>query len=143
MDKRYAKVQEAGKQVPEGWIPCSESLRTELKAFVKGENDKFFPGSWLMTADQLAEAQATGYTLSNVAETSSSSSSSSSGNALGTGTPNPNANSNDADGTGNVPDSAQGTGSSLTVSSSTNANEDPPSARLEAEEETADYEEEE
>ena len=149
MDRRYRGVQGADKQVPEGWIQCSDTQKEELKAFSKGENDKFFPESWLMTADQMAEAQATSYTLSNVEEEHSS------GNALGTGTSIPNAESNDTGGTGNVPNSAQGTGSSLTASSSTSsegiglappppsvsANEEPPSARPEADEETADYEE--
>ena len=141
MDKRHVKVQAAGKQVPAGWIHCDELRKAELKAFAKGKNDTFFPGGWLMTADMLAAAQTTGYTLSNVAETSSSSSSS--GNALGTGISNPNANSNEADGTGNVPNSAQGTGSSLTVPQSTNANEESPSARPDGEEESADYASEE
>ena len=137
MDKKYAKLQEAGIRVPLGWIQCDEVRKTESKAFSKGKNDTFFPGGWLMTADMLAAAQANGYTLSAVVDTLSSSSSS--GNTLGTETSSSNVNSNETEGTGNVPNSAQGTGSSLNVPQSANANEESPSARPDGEEESADY----
>ena len=141
MDNKYDKLQEAGIRVPLGWIRCDAARKTDLRAFAKGENDMFFPGGWLMTADMLAAARADGYTLSVVADTSNSSSSS--GNTLRTETSSSNANSNETEGTGNVPNSAQGTDSSLNVPQSANANEESPSARPDGEDESVDYPSEE
>ena len=89
-----------------------------------------------MTADMLAEAQATGYALSDAAEIPSSSGA---GNEQGSETPNPSASSSGTEGPGNVPNSAQGASPPLEAPQSANTNEESPSAHSDNNDESADY----